>query len=466
MKDTATKIPRKYKFIACGAILALIAICFFSAFAFYVHGFKFPEKVTVANAAEQLQLADYLNKTYSAQRTSVLKPLPYPVLSADLNVHAGSAILIDAANGCVIYEKNADELIPPASITKLFVMYIVFQEVAAGHVSLDDVVPLPERCWAINMPRDASLMFLGQGQTVTLRELMTGLAVASGNDAAIAIAAYITGDTDSFVARMNEEAQKLGLTNTHFEEPSGYSENNMTTPRDLATFAQIYISHYPESIRDFHSKREIRYPLYENLPSWEKDKGDSQAVRQFNTNALLRTLEGCDGLKTGFIYESGFNLALTAERKGVRFISVTMRGPGASSAGKHFREVDGETIMEWAFARFADYYPSQHIASSYTVAVLGAKSKFVRLVPAWTNALTVPHLHAATAIEDAAAVTATVSIPRFLYGEVVAGATYGSVTYKLGDIELESVPLVAERTIAQAGFIGRLFGSMAQSQLQ
>ena len=147
-------IPRKTKITAYIALAFLIlAICFLASYARYLHGFASPAALGAASAQEQLYLADYLNRTYPQERTGVLKPLPYPVVSADLNVYAGAAILIDAANGCVIYEKNADEVIPPASITKLFVMYIVFQDVAAGKVSLDDVVPLPERSWAINMPR-------------------------------------------------------------------------------------------------------------------------------------------------------------------------------------------------------------------------------------------------------------------------------------------------------------------------
>ncbi|MCR5725806.1 MAG: D-alanyl-D-alanine carboxypeptidase [Treponema sp.] len=459
-----TALSRKTKIIACVSTAFILALsAFFAGYARYMTGFT--ATVSAASAQEQLYLANFLNSMYPKQRTGVLKPLPYPVVSADLNVHAESAILIDAANGCVIYEKNADDVIPPASITKLFVMYIVFQEITAGRVTLDDVVPIPERSWAINMPRDASLMFLGQGQNVTLRELLTGLAVASGNDAALAVAAYISGSTEAFVARMNEEAQKLGLTHTHFEEPSGYSENNLTTPRELAAFARIYIQNYPQALSEFHAQREIRYPLAANLPVWEKDKGDSAAVRQFNTNGLLRTLEGCDGLKTGFIYESGFNLALTAERNGVRFISVTMRGPGASTAGKNFREVDGTTIMEWAFARFADYNPAKHIASSYQVPVVGAKGHFVRLIPAWQNVLTVPHLIGETPSIDAEAVTATVSIPRFLTDSTKAGNAYGKIIYKLGDTVLETVPLVADRSLEQAGLLGHVYGKMAQSRL-
>jgi len=456
------ELPKRTKILICATVSVLLLLVICGVFALYVHSFSYVDDIPAATAQEQAYLNDYLNKTYPSKRNNILHPLPYPVVEAELPIHAGSAILIDAANGCVLYEKNADEAIPPASITKLFVMYIVFQEIAAGKVTLDDIVPLPENSWAINMPIDASLMFIGQGQTVTLRELLTGLAVASGNDAGYAIASYISGSVKAFVERMNEEVKKLGLEHTHFEEPSGYSENNITTARELAKFCRVYINNYPQSLSEFHSKLEINFPLEKNLPSWQKAKGDTMAVYQRNTNGLLRTLEGCDGLKTGFIYESGYNLALTAQRDGVRFISVTMRGGGSTSKeGKKWREDDGATLMEWAFSSFADYTPENHIEDSYGVAVTGAKGKFTRLVPAWKDVITVPHIFGATAQDDANAVTATVSIPKYIYGGVLAGGQYGKIVYKLGDVELETVPLVADRTLNQAGIWGRCWGTLA-----
>ena len=460
-------LPKKTKILIVSIAAALLLLAMIGVFALYVHSFSYADDTPAATAVQQSYLADYLNKTYPTKRQNILHALPYPVVQANLPVHAGSAILIDAANGCVLYEKNADEAIPPASITKLFVMYIAFQEIAAGRISLDDIVPLPENSWAINMPRDASLMFLGQGQTVTLRELLTGLAVASGNDAGYAIATYISGSVKAFVARMNEEVKKLGLENTHFEEPSGYSEHNSTTARELAKFARIYITNYPQSLAEFHSKLEINFPLEKNLPTWQKARGDTMAVYQRNTNGLLRTLEGCDGLKTGFIYESGYNLALTAQRDGVRFISVTMRGGGSTSKeGKQWREDDGRTLMEWAFSSFSDYNPQDHIASSYAVAVPGAKGKFTRLVPAWSDVITVPHISGDTAADDAKAVTATISIPKYIYGGVIAGGQYGTIVYKLGNVELETVPLVADRTIPRAGVWGRFWGTLAGAFLE
>ncbi len=439
-------------------VLAIIAGIFFlwSATFFNV------QSVKPLSLDQQSSLLTYLNQTYKSNRDETLKPLPYPIVQADLNIAAESAILIDTSNGCVLFEKNADEIIPPASITKLFVMYVVFKEIEAGSITLDDLVDPPEMSWTVNMPSDASLMFLGQGQKVSVRELLKGLAVASGNDAALAIAYKISGSTKAFVERMNYEVQALGLTKTHFVEPSGYSENNLTTARELAEFCRIYITKYPESLRDYHSCRDIRYPLEHNLPSWLKSKGDSHAIYQKNTNPLLGLMDGCDGLKTGFIYESGYNLALTAIRNDVRFLSITMRGPGTGSKqGNAYRVKDGNTMMNWAFASFADYKPWEKIAQSYTVATPGAKTKFVNLVPAWTKTVTVPHIKGATALDDAASITAEVTIPKYIYGGAPLGTIKGQIQYKLGDTVLETVPLVTDRNAPKASWWGRFWGGLA-----
>lgn len=448
-------------------VLVLVALIL--AFLSYSSGFKKVENAKPLTEEQASELSALLNSIYPEKRTSILKELPYSVGKAKLDVWAGSAILIDASNGCVLYEKNADEPIPPASIAKLFVMYIAFKDVADGKISLDDVVTLPERSWAINMPSDASLMFLGQGQIVTLRELLKGLAVASGNDAAIAVADYISGSTKAFVERMNEECAALGLSHTHFVEPSGYDEHNMTTARELAAFCCQYIRRFPQSVEEFHSAPSIKYPLEKNLPSWQKSKGDSAAIYQKNTNPLLGTMEGCDGIKTGFIYESRYNLALTAKRNGVRYISITMKGTGVGSKqGNAGRVHDGTEMMEWAFSSFADFNPNESLPQAYPVAAIGSKNKngkFVNLVPAWNNTVTVPHISGTSALSDAKNVKATVNIPRYIYGGVESGKQYGQIQYTLDGNVLETVPLVADRTYEKAGIFGRVLGALVSWRL-
>lgn len=461
-----TPFGKKFTLSALAVLtFTILILCFFS----YSSGYKKPQNARPISEEETEKLSDLLNAMYPEQRTSILKQLPYSIGKANLNVWAGSAILIDASNGCVLYEKNADEVIPPASIAKLFVMYIVFKDVAEGKISLDDVVTLPERSWAINMPSDASLMFLGQGQIVTLRELLKGLAVASGNDAALAVADYISGSTKAFVERMNQECAALGLTHTHFVEPSGYDEHNLTTARELAAFCCEYIKRFPQSVEEFHSAPSIKYPLEKNLPAWQKARGDSAAIYQKNTNPLLGLMEGCDGIKTGFIYESRYNLALTAKRNGVRYISVTMKGTGVGSKqGNAGRIHDGTEMMEWAFANFADFNPDSDLPDSYAIPAIGSKNtkgKFIKLVPAWKKTITVPHISGASAHEDAVNVKASVNIPRFIYGEVKQGASYGQIQYKLDDVVLETVPLVADRSYEKAGLFGQAVGALVSWRL-
>ncbi len=465
-KTDLSALSKKQKtIISCGLILSA-AVCILS-FCLWARSFKNPANVKPLTEEQALSLNAVLDQTYPLNRGNDLKPLPYPIVQAQLDVQSGSAILIDTSNGCVLFEKNADEVIPPASITKLFVMYIVFKEVQEGNLSLDELVQPPESSWAINMPPSSSLMFLGQGHKVTVRELLKGLAVASGNDAAIAVANKVSGSTKAFVERMNYEAKALGLTNTYFVEPSGYSEKNLTTARELAKFCRIYINTFPQSLSDFHSLTEIRYPLKENLPSWQQSKGDTMAVYQKNTNPLLGILEGCDGLKTGFIFESGYNLALTCQRQGVRYLSVTMKGPGkGSKQGNYYRRQDGTTMMEWAFSSFADYDPAKHISQSYTVPTPGSKTKFINLVPAWNSTVTVPHLKAQTALEDAQNVVAEVQIPRYIYGGTECGKIWGQIQYKLGDTVLETVPLVADRQSLKSGLWGRFWGALASFTLR
>lgn len=473
--EKATEMPLKEKKIKEGfnksqstkILIVSVAAAFLLFVAFFLlwtQSFTHTDKVRVLEAEEKIALESKLSELFP-KRNAILTSLPYELpagFSAFSDIGAESAILVDVSNGAILYEKNADELIPPASMTKLFVMYIVYKEVENGKVTLDDVVKLPENSWWINLPRDSSLMFLGQGQIVTLRELLLGLAIASGNDAAIAVAYYISGGVPQFVERMNEEARALGLEKTHFVEPSGYSEENLTTAREFAAFAKTYISKYPESLVDYHSKANILYPLEKNLPPWEKEKGDTSAIFQKNTNPLLGVLEGCDGLKTGFIYESGYNLALTAIRGNVRFLSVTMKGPGVGSKqGNEWRVRDGMSLFDWAFENFSDYKTELKSAKSFPVAVYGAREKFLNLIPAWERDLTVLKAEGMTAVESALNVRCDYQMQKKLFGAVQKGGQFGKIVYSLNGEVLEEVPLVADRDIEEGNIVSRIFGTLA-----
>lgn len=450
-------MKKQTKIILYSSVSFLILLI--GIFSIYVHGLKNPKPITLTDTQNQ----DFINLCNELYPQSLIKSLPYPVTPVQLDVHSGSAILIDSKTGCILYEKNADKIIPPASMTKLVVMYVVFQEIATGRISLDDIVPLPPESWAINAPPQSSLMFLGEGQTVSLKELLLGLAIASGNDAAVAVAHYVSGSVEEFVQRMNDEMQKLGLKYTRFVEPSGYSENNLTTPREFAAFARKYIETYPESLELFHSQKSISYPQEHNLAEWHKGKGEEQPIFQTNTNKLLGLLPGCDGLKTGFIFESGYNLSLTATRNGTRFISVTMAGPGRGSVeGNKYRILDGTTLMEWAFNCFATR-PAEQLAM-YHIPVLEGKKNSVLIAPAFTEALTVPALiRGKNPEENAQEVICTIQIPEYFVGPISAGKQVGTATYSLQGINLMQVPLIAVNSVEQGNFIKRIIDKIAKN---
>ncbi len=456
-KDSAFKKKVILGFSAA-ALIALLILAFIN----YSKSFTRLENAVPATE-EQIELLNTsLDSFYTAERYPGCRKLQYTVKPVELGVWSHSAILIDASSGYVLYEKNPDALIPPASITKLFVMYVVLDEIKKGNLKLDDVIPLPERSWAKNLPSDASRMGLGQGHIVTLKDLMLGLSVNSGNDAAIAIASCVSGSTEAFVQRMNDECKKLGLTNTHFVEPSGYSELNVTTAREMASFCRAYIDIFPQGLEMFHSVPSFSYPKRENLPDWPEYK-NTLPYTKHNTNTLIGKLDGCDGIKTGYIDESGYNIALTCIRNGQRFISVTLGGPGRSTAeGNYTREHDGEIMMEWAFESFADYIPAEHVNQSYAVAVPGSSDgKYAYLVPAWTTPVVVPHVTGATARDATTQVTASVSYPQYIFGGVEAGKEYGYIEYRLGESLLEKVPLVADRTMKKASLPGIILDKLA-----
>lgn len=277
-----------------------------------------------------------------------------------LDLEARAAVLLDFATGQVLYEKNPDEVISPASLTKLMTLHLAFKRIEAGQLSPDDPVQVSENAWAANFP-DSSLMFLEPGDNVTVGELMKGIAILSGNDAAVALAEHIGGTVGSFVEMMNAEAQALGFKTFRFVDPHGLSPENQVTAGEFAEFARLYIQLHPESLETLHSQKSYAYPQYENLSEARKAVTSPEAhvpITQENRNGLLWTYEGVDGLKTGFVDEAGFNLAVTAQRGGMRLIGVLL-GIQADSIpeGSAKREAEGAALLSWGFNNFVTVKP-------------------------------------------------------------------------------------------------------------
>ncbi|HYG57071.1 MAG TPA: D-alanyl-D-alanine carboxypeptidase family protein, partial [Symbiobacteriaceae bacterium] len=241
-----------------------------------------------------------------------LSAVPVQAAPPQLTVDVKSAILLDYATGKVLFEKDADAATQPASLTKLMTLHLAYKRIAQGDMKPEDKVTVGTDAWAAKMP-GSSLMFLAPGQNVTVGEIMRGIAIPSGNDAAVALANHVAGSVSAFVDQMNKEAQSLGFKTMHFTDPSGLNPSNMVTAREYAQFARLYIQLHPQALKELHSVVEFRYPLWENLSPEEKigkNQGTYQPILQYNRNHLLGQMEGVDGLKTGFIDESGYNIAL------------------------------------------------------------------------------------------------------------------------------------------------------------
>jgi len=361
-----------------------------------------------------------------------------------------SGILLDAETGTVLFEKDADLPIPPASLTKLMTMHVVLAEVAAGRASLDDIVALPPAAWAINQSPGSSLMFLAPGQIVSLREILLGLSVASGNDAAVALALHVAGDVPDFTARMNAEARRLGLSRTRFAEPAGISEFNTTTARDFAFFARQYVLMHPDTLRDYHSVREFSYPQPHNLPPAFQDQ--PRTVFQYNRNLLLDSVAGVDGLKTGYIIESGYNIALTAQRDGTRLIAVLLGGPGSGSAqGGRFREQDGGSLLDWGFDHFRTLRPV--VAHLDPVQVYKGRRSELDLVLAEAPAFTLR-------TDRGGSLGWRIDLNEPFVAPIQKGAVLGQLVFYDTIGEVRRVALQASESVVPGGFFRRLFDSI------
>jgi D-alanyl-D-alanine carboxypeptidase (penicillin-binding protein 5/6) len=359
---------------------------------------------------------------------------------------------MDAATGSVLFEKDPSREIPPASLTKLVTMHLALNETLRGTVSLDGIVPLPPATWARNQPPRSSLMFLDEEQTVTLRELLLGLAIPSGNDAAVAVALHLAPSIEDFAAMMNAEAQRIGLTRTFFVEPSGISEENMTTAAEFALFCREYLRLHPETMADYHTVPLLAYPQEENLPAYQRGRS-KQPVVQPNHIPLLGEFEGADGLKTGYIDEAGYNAAVTAERDGTRFIAVVLGVPAELGGiwGPRARAEDCRKLLEWAFANYKTLRPP--VPEIPDARVWKSKRKIISLKLAGDLATTV-------LIGRGVDLNWEIELVAPLIAPLAAGTEAGKLRLYDRNGLLREIPLVTTEDAEQGGFWRRLWDSI------
>jgi len=274
------------------------------------------------------------------------------------------------------------------------------------------------------------------------------MAVFSGNDAAAAVALRFAPTIADFAVMMTKEAETLGLHKNFFVDASGYSEDNMTTATEFTEFCRLYLEANPESLAEYHSVREFAYPRAENVPEQYRDRPGTRVQR--NRNTLLGRVEGVDGFKTGFIFESGYNIALTAERNGTRFVAVILGAP-ADWGGDRIRDDDGRKILEWAFASHKTIRARPETPAP--VRVWKGKENFM-------DPVIVGPLDFTSPAERGENLNWIIELVDPLIAPIPAGSPVGELVLYDSLGELRRFPLISGREIESGGFFKRLFDSI------
>jgi D-alanyl-D-alanine carboxypeptidase (penicillin-binding protein 5/6) len=248
-------------------------------------------------------------------------------VSAQFELEAGSAILMEASTGKILYEKKSDFPMPPASITKLMTLVLAFEAIEDGRAKWDDLVPISEAAWKI----EGSRMFLEVGHKAKYSDIVTGISVVSANDGCVALAEYLYGSEDAFVQVMNQRAEELELSKTQFKNATGLpTKGHHMSARDIAALAQHLIAEYPK-VLEIESQKEFTF----------------NEIRQDNRNPLLGVFPGADGLKTGWTEEAGYCLVGTAQQNGMRMISVVL-----NTEDEKARLVTSQELLTYGFNNF------------------------------------------------------------------------------------------------------------------
>jgi len=360
-------------------------------------------------------------------------------------VDARAVIVIDMANGDVLYERDADLVIPPASLTKIMTMMVALDAVDSGKIALTDRITITKQ--DATLPYRSSLMYLQEGMSVPFDDLLRGMAVISGNDAALTVARVLAGSSTAFAELMNAQADRMGLSETRFVEPSGLSENNLTTAREMALLARAYLLRNPASLADYHSRTTMNFPRADVMPPGV----DPPAIKILlqSTNKLLFSYDGCDGLKTGYIDESGYNLVATAERDGTRFIVVTLGGTGGPSG----REKAGRALLDWAFSSWRTVRPS--VPELPAIRTWGGATGTVSLSYADSTVFTVP-------TKLATGVSARVEAETEIEAPVTAGTKLGRVIFTSGSSIVRRIDIVASTDVPLGNLFVRLRDSLVR----
>ncbi|PJA58966.1 MAG: D-alanyl-D-alanine carboxypeptidase [Rhodobacterales bacterium CG_4_9_14_3_um_filter_71_31] len=341
-----------------------------------------------------------------------------------LDTPARAALVLDLSSGAVLLEKNADQPLPPASMSKLMTLNMVFEAIADGRLSLEDRFPVSETAWRMG----GSKMFVHVGDRIRVEDLLYGVTVQSGNDACIVLAEGLAGTEAAFAARMNARAPEIGLTNSHFENATGWpGDNHVMSVRDLARLASRIVTEFPQ-FHPYFSVREF---------TWE-------GITQANRNPLLGLDIGADGMKTGHTEAAGYGLVATLNRDGRRVVVVLS---GLSSMSE--RRIEAEKLANWAYREFrtgALYRAGEAVAEAEVW--IGAAPR-VGLAPASDLVVTVP-------VADADRIRARVRYDGPVRAPIAKGQHIADLIVETPGVGAVSYPLLATADVAAGGVVERL----------
>lgn len=335
--------------------------------------------------------------------------------SDSLNLNCKSAILMEAGTGQVLYEQNADEALPPASVTKVMTLLLVMEAIETGGIGWEDTV----RASAHAASMGGSQVFLKEGEEMTVSDLVKCVVIASANDAAVALAEYVAGSEESFVARMNQRAAELGMETARFENTNGLDDTttgHVLSARDIAIMSAALIAH----------------PKILEYSSIWMDTVRNGAFGLTNTNRLVRFYRGCTGLKTGSTAKAGFCVSATAERDGMSLVCVIM---GADT--RDIRNAEATKLLDWGFANYGVYAVGSEKQAD--VAVRGGTAPLVGTESTPFRAV-LPR-------SSMAAVKMQVSLAESVDAPVRRGQALGEIVYTCGEQELGRAPILATEDV-------------------
>ena len=361
-----------------------------------------------------------LVSSYSALGNIILPKAP--------ELSAKGYILVDVASGRVLVESNADESLPPASLTKIMTGYVVAAELETGRISLEDQVPISVNAWRTQ----GSKMFIQEGTTVTLSDLLRGVVVQSGNDASVAIAEFLAGDEEAFADVMNQHAITIGMTSTNFLNSTGLPrQGHFTSARDMAVLARELIHRFPKHYATY-AEREFTFG----------------GIRQPNRNRLLWRDRTVDGIKTGYTLAAGYCLVASAKRDDMRLVSVVM---GAISDEVRMRET--QKLLQYGFRYFETrglYNPDEPVTEARMY--FGAND-YVPVGVLNPVHVTFPRGH----YDD---LDVEIDLPKQLEAPLEKGVEVGSLRVILEDEDLLRAPLVTQSSVDEAGIFDRLYDAV------